>query len=250
LLAALEPCPHGVQHLPSFSNTGSSIGGCGVGPYCSFCGTFTEPFREADGNRAWNCAWRACAVCAPHRRTAHTAHPLIGVRGSGRSRGGAGWSANSGEPPTAPQDRTTPLPPAGGLSRYPTRTPSAVSGYVDTPTPGRLRVAAGAHGPCLPIIRSGPFLRWTLRGINRGPYAGTGVPPLAGRTIILAGYVLRGPVGRGLGPAFGRRRLRRQSEPALVATQGGATGAARRGQQPVRDVHGDAHRLTRFRDRR
>jgi DNA-binding transcriptional ArsR family regulator len=52
------------------------------------------------------------------------------------------------------------------------------------------------------------------------------------------------------GPAFGRRRLRRQSEPALVATQGGATGVARRGQQPERDVHGDAHRLTRFRNRK
>jgi hypothetical protein len=27
--------------------------------------------------------------------------------------------------------------------------------------------------------------------------------------------------GRDLGPAFGRRRLRRRSQPALVATQGG-----------------------------
>jgi hypothetical protein len=32
-----------------FSNTGSSIRGCGVGPHCSFCGIFTGPFSEVEG---------------------------------------------------------------------------------------------------------------------------------------------------------------------------------------------------------
>ena len=31
------------------SNTSSSIGGCGVGPRCSFCGTFTGPFSQIEG---------------------------------------------------------------------------------------------------------------------------------------------------------------------------------------------------------
>jgi hypothetical protein len=48
-LAALEPRPHGVQHLLSFLEHQFEYRGCGVGPHCSFCGTFTGPFSEIEG---------------------------------------------------------------------------------------------------------------------------------------------------------------------------------------------------------
>jgi hypothetical protein len=49
LLAALAPRPHGVQHLLSFLEHQFEYWGCGVGPHCSFCGTFTGPFSEVEG---------------------------------------------------------------------------------------------------------------------------------------------------------------------------------------------------------
>jgi hypothetical protein len=108
-------------------------------------------------DRAWNRAWRACAVCAPptvEPRTPRT--PLSGgarrgARSAGPTRapgapvvtlGRGGVVRNSSEP--RPRCRTAPaFKVAGRLSRYPTRTPSAVSG----PTATRTRRPPGRSGP-------------------------------------------------------------------------------------------------------
>jgi hypothetical protein len=56
--------------------------------------------------------------------------------------GGGGWSATSGKPQQ--RRRTQPSPPSLlGLSRYPTRTPPAAPGHLDTHT----RRPAGRNGP-------------------------------------------------------------------------------------------------------
>ena len=115
-------------------------------------------------------------VRAPHRRTAHTAHPPVRGCGVGCAVGGAnlaatahrspappgeGWSANRGEPP--PRRRTAPLPPSClGLSRYPTRTPSDASGHVQTHT----RRPPGRSGPFTADRRR----RWSDHGVSRYPH--------------------------------------------------------------------------------
>jgi hypothetical protein len=39
----------GVRHLLSLLEHQFEQRGCGVGPHCSFCGTFTGPFSEIEG---------------------------------------------------------------------------------------------------------------------------------------------------------------------------------------------------------
>jgi len=39
----------GTRHLLSFLEHQFEHRGCGVGPHCSFCGTFTGPFSEIQG---------------------------------------------------------------------------------------------------------------------------------------------------------------------------------------------------------
>jgi hypothetical protein len=119
------------------------------------------------GNCLDRCIWeprteprrpRMRGVRAPHRRTAHTAHPPVRGCGVVCAVGGAnptspahrsapvpggGWSAAGGEPPHRRGNGTTPVHAPSGLSRYPTRTPSAAFGHVDT----RARAAAGRSGP-------------------------------------------------------------------------------------------------------
>jgi hypothetical protein len=106
---------------------------------------------------------RMRGVRAPHRRTAHTAHPPVRGCGVGCAVGGAnpappahrwspsgggGWSAPHGEPP---QRRRTALSLHASceLSRYPTRTPPAVSGHLHTRTRRPARpsgLLTAAHG--------------------------------------------------------------------------------------------------------
>jgi hypothetical protein len=40
---------YGSRHLLWLPNTCSSMGVCGVGPHCSFCGTSTGPFSQVEG---------------------------------------------------------------------------------------------------------------------------------------------------------------------------------------------------------
>jgi hypothetical protein len=101
---------------------------------------------------------RMRGVRAPHRRTAHTAHPPIRGCAAGCAVGGAnpgppahrspllpggGWSASSGEPRRRCGNGTTPTHAPARLSRYPTRTPAAAFGHVDT----RIRPASAVWGP-------------------------------------------------------------------------------------------------------
>jgi hypothetical protein len=39
----------GTRHLHRFSNNQFEHRRCGVGPHCSFCGTFTGPFSQIEG---------------------------------------------------------------------------------------------------------------------------------------------------------------------------------------------------------
>jgi hypothetical protein len=120
---------------------------------------------------------------APHRRTAHTAHPPVRGCGVGCAVGGANPTPTGapitirgrgrGGPPTAvSRDRATgphhPSKPAGRLSRYPTRTPPAVLRHVET----RIRRPSGRSGPLMAYqsaIRAG-------RQSDAGPLASAGVP--------------------------------------------------------------------------
>jgi hypothetical protein len=73
-------------------------------------------------------------------------------------------------------------------------------------------------------------------------------PRLPGAAAAADVALVHGPSGEwsgALGPAFGRRRLRRQSEPALVATQGGAVPdqAEDRHVRPSAAVQGSSLRL-------
>jgi hypothetical protein len=102
---------------------------------------------------------------APHRRTAHTAHPHIGVRGRrgqphapgapvGHPRAGEGWSADRGEP--RPRHRTAPSLQACWLAvtlsneNAPTRFPASL--HPHPPACGPQRAAQGparrASGRC------------------------------------------------------------------------------------------------------
>ena len=138
-----------------------------------------------------------------------------------------------------------PSKPAGRLSRYPTRTPSVVSGHVQTrsrrpaarsgPLTGPAR---GLRGRCLPTLERMRDLRrpwrtllpagrpippgYAPRGASRpqqprptGPPRGSGAAAPSGalRAIDRRGRVLGGPAARA---AFGG-----SPKPALVATQGG-----------------------------
>ncbi len=107
---------------------------------------------------------RMRGVRVPHRRTAQTAHPLLrGVRGGVRGRRGqlraVGAPVTGRDPgrgvrpngePSQRRRTAPPLKPAGRLSRYPTRTPSAVSGHVLT----RIGRPAGRSVPLLARQRS------------------------------------------------------------------------------------------------
>jgi hypothetical protein len=197
---------------------------------------------------------------APHRRTAHTAHPPIRGCAAGCAVGGAnpelrahrwspsgggGWSANSGEPGHRCGNGTTPAHAPSTLSRYPTRTPPAAPGHVNTrtrrrtgpsgPSMGRADGHPGARPPtpAPPTHASGvPLARWTggaplvlpLRGASRphnprptGPPQGSGAAAPSG-ALRAIDSTARPRSWRTCGP----RRLRRQSQPALAATHGGS----------------------------
>jgi hypothetical protein len=152
-------------------------------------------------------AWHACAVCAPHRRTA----PPIRGCAAGCAVGGANptppahrrvtirWGR--GGPPTAASHNSAVGPchrsqPAGRLSRYPTRTPSAVQ-HPQAPVCGPQRATHGPgqgslRGP-RPCVETDSDLRRLL------------AYPVGGRTICSRwlcpswGLIGRGRCGR-LGP--------------------------------------------------
>jgi hypothetical protein len=171
------------------------------------------PSIGASGNRAWNRAWRACAVCAPPpSNRAHRAPPYKGVRGGVRGRraqrraSGApvvaprwgGWSATNAEP--RQRGRTQPPSSPPGVSRYPTRTPPAAPSHVDThgwrrPPLWRPPTAAGGR---FRSLLSGSAARRAARPTAPSASKKEVAPRRSGAAAALAG--------------LGRRRLRRQSQ--------------------------------------
>jgi hypothetical protein len=117
---------------------------------------------------------------------------------------------------------SAPVPWIGSTPKGPSESRGLVS-YARWP----LAPAAGGGGRCRGEDASSPPAYW-LQGSPGRPWCGQGgMPgtPLAGHS----------PWSVGDAPSAAVRAC---------------PGAARRDQQPERDVHGDAHRLTRFRSRR
>jgi hypothetical protein len=193
---------------------------------------------------------RMRGVRAPHRRTAHTAHPPIRGCAAGCAVGGAnpaprrtGWVAlgwGRGGPLTAASrdsgtgpHRPYP-PPLRGCHVIQRERPQPFPACPDPHPPvcGPQRAADGPEGLSW---RFGPSLRFERR---RGPTPTLAYPAPTRRLRSCWSCPLRGsgaaaPIGAlraidpsarpRLGRTAGPRRLRRQSESDLVATHGGAT---------------------------
>jgi hypothetical protein len=225
-----------------------------------------QPPGSVHPGTAHGTAYGTHARCArPHRRTAHTAHPPTRGCAAGCAVGGANLAppahrsppaGGGGGPPAAASYATAvatapPSPSAHApspVSRYPTRTPAAVPG-MSTPRPPPCGPQRAIHGPGRRSSGRMP--------VYAGPYAGHPRTPLAAGGPVPAGRPPRGASRpqrpRLTGPprgverprravrfarlihtarprswrTYGPRRLRRRSEPGLVATHGD-TGWTRR----------------------
>jgi hypothetical protein len=198
---------------------------------------------------------RMRGVRAPYRRTAHPAPPDRGCaagcavggptprprRTGGHPPRGRGGPLTAASPGSAAGPHH-PSQPTGRLSRYPTRTPSAVSGHADTRkrrSAGRSRLFTGpardpqaaAHAPTLKPIwtYAGP---WRIGRRQEDPFPlvmpprGASRPQTRGRLAPLWGSGAAGPSGalRAID-----RRVRawaglRRYQPDLVVTHGGNQG--------------------------
>jgi hypothetical protein len=170
-----------------------------------------------------------CITRTPLSGGARSAGPTHAADAPVATPGGEGWSTDRGEPRQrhgiAPS-----LQPAGRLSRYPTRTPSAVSGHAKDPQPPARGTQWAAHGPGQGPRGRLPSLRWSRWRVRR-PWRTSRQPddpfPLVmspggverPRRIVRFARLMHRRV-RVFWPAFGLRRLWRQSMPVLVATRG------------------------------
>jgi hypothetical protein len=170
---------------------------------------------------------RMRGVRAPHRRTAHTAHPPIRGCGVGCAVGGAtprsgrtgghppvgeGWPASSGEPQTEAQDRTVPQACSKGCHVIQRERPQPFPG-MSSPAPA---APGAAEGHSLPAQPSSAVRRDARAG--EGGRHSSASAPMAGGAGLGSGV--------GVGTLMGTHATRVPGEPsrwlfALVRTPAG-----------------------------